>query len=139
MSDKPTRRDYLLFVLLTGLRRTNAMEVEWKHVDLERRKLHVPVTKSGEPFDVPLSTALIDLLAARRKTDPIGRWVFPAASASGHIEEPREDVTGGYMSLGLERLRGPMQRITDYILSICATGPGKVMPLDCERKRRAIA
>ena len=29
------------------------------------------------------------------------------------------DVTAGYVSLGVERLRAPMQRITDRLLAIC--------------------
>ncbi len=31
---------------------------------------------------------------------------------------PSDDVTGGYIQIDVERLRGPMQRITDYLLSV---------------------
>jgi hypothetical protein len=31
----------------------------------------------------------------------------------------RTDVTAGYIVPGVERLRGPMQRITDYLMRAC--------------------
>lgn len=33
--------------------------------------------------------------------------------------QPRADVTGGYLSLDVERLRGPMQQVTDRLLAMC--------------------
>lgn len=93
------RHDYLLFALFTGLRRTNAAEVKWEDVDFERRALHVPKPKSQQPFDLPLSDFLIDLLKRRQKENvklaPKSPWVFPAArlgrgsGALGHIVETR--------------------------------------------------
>lgn len=95
----PVRRDYLLFTLFSGLRRTNAAEPRWEHVDFERRALHVPKPKSQRPFDLPLSDYLVDLLKARKKENaklaPGSPWVFPAARLGkgsdtlGHIVDAR--------------------------------------------------
>jgi len=92
----PIRRDLLRFMLFSGLRRTNACEARWEHIDLEAGIMHVPKPKSGRPFDLPLSDYLIELLANRKRenAEAFGDcpWVFPSAtSASGHIQEPRED------------------------------------------------
>jgi integrase len=91
----PVRRDYLLFALFTGLRRTNAAEVKWEDVDFARRALHVPKPKSQRPFDLPLSDFLLELLERRREENnvlaPDSPWVFPAARGEGHLVEVRKD------------------------------------------------
>lgn len=87
------RRDCLLFTLFSGLRRANAAEPRWEHVDWERAVLHVPKPKSQKPFDLPLSGFLLDLLRRRqeenKKLAPDSPWVFPAAHGEGHIVETR--------------------------------------------------
>lgn len=169
----PIRRDYLRFVLFTGLRRESAAAVRWEHIDWEKKSLLIPKPKGGETraFFLPLSDFLIRLLKEREHCEqaktffPGSPWVFPAESKSGHIAEPKEDlgvkftvhglrntfmtvaesldvspyaikmlvnhslpdkgdVTGGYMSIELERLRAPMQGITDRLLLLC-TGEKK--------------
>lgn len=64
----PVRRDYHLFVLLTGLRATDAATVRWEHVDLDAATVHRPKPKGGvdRAFTVPLSKRCIELLRARR-------------------------------------------------------------------------
>jgi integrase len=104
----PVRRDYLRFVLFTGLRRTSAAEVRWEHVDLEKRLLHVPRPKGGKAFDLPLSNYLVELLKARRKENEIlfleSAFVFPATkSKTGHISEPRDTSGGNYTIHDLRR------------------------------------
>lgn len=161
----PIRRDYLIFVMFTGLRRENAASARWSDVDWDNSALLVPYPKSGRPFQLPLSDALIDLLRSRQTceksqtTFPGSPWVFPADSKTGHIAEPREklgvsfsihglrntfitvaesqnispyaikmlvnhgtpdkqDVTAGYITPELERLREPMQQITDHLKAL---------------------
>jgi integrase len=96
--ENPIRRDYLRFALFTGLRRTNAAEAQWSHVDFERRLLHVPKPKSGRPFDLPLPETVIALLRERKKGNEKdfaeSPFIFPAMSESGHISEPREEFDG---------------------------------------------
>lgn len=160
----PVRRDYLRFVLFTGLRRESAAAVRWEHIDWQNRALLIPKPKGGETraFLLPLSDFLIDLLKARQQCDqtqtvfPKSPWVFPAESKSGHIAEPKEklgvkftvhglrntfitvaesvdispyaikmlvnhslpdkqDVTAGYITPELDRLRLPMQQVTDRL------------------------
>jgi len=159
--NRETTRDYLLVLLLTGLRRSEGSQLRWEHIDLEDRSLTVPVTKNGKPHTLPLSDHLYTLLK-RRSEESESPWVFPSSVNDGPLTEPRtaleriealcgieftlhdlrrtfittaesldisayavkrlvnhtasHDVTAGYIIASTERLRIPMQRITDYII-----------------------
>ena len=92
----PVRRSYQLFVLLTGLRRSDAATVRWEDVNFDTGTLHRPNPKGGaeKAFTIPLSRVTLGLLQHRKRQNPIlfpdSPWVFPAESKSGHIEEPKE-------------------------------------------------
>ena len=92
----PIRRDYLLLVLFSGLRRNDAATIRWEHIDSEAGTLFRPNPKGGRKraFTVPLSDFLIQIIKRRRAENPIffpgSPWVFPANSISGHIKEPKE-------------------------------------------------
>jgi integrase len=51
-----------LFSLETAMRREEITGLEWKKVNLEKRILTIPLTKNGDPRNVPLSTRAIELL-----------------------------------------------------------------------------
>ena len=81
-------RDYLLMLLFCGLRRREAAALRWADVNLTARTLRIPQTKSGRPLTLPLSDFVNDMLVARRALGN-AEFVFPAASKSGHLEEPK--------------------------------------------------
>jgi integrase len=156
-----TLRDYLLVILLTGLRRQEAATLKWTDVDLTAKTFTIDKTKNSEKHTLPLSDFLYNLLIVRKEKTG-NDYVFPGAGAAGHIIEPRKlmahvtrlsgihftvhdlrrtfitiaesldipayalkrlmnhkmsnDVTAGYIIVDVERLRKPMQLITDYIL-----------------------
>ena len=170
-----TLRDYLILILFTGLRRSEAAGLKWANVDFKSKTLFVPITKNRKSHTLPLSDYLLQLLKARKKTK-VNDYVFPARQQKGHkkakrsdpttpnkghlttptkaIQTVRElsnieftlhdlrrtfitiaesldispyavkrlvnhstesDVTAGYIVWDVERIREPMQRITDYI------------------------
>lgn len=86
----PIARDFLTLLLFTGLRRSEAASLRWDDVDFAARVIRLPAarTKSGRKLDLPMSDFVRDLLVARRA---IGKetFVFPSASKSGHIAEPK--------------------------------------------------
>ena len=103
--ENTTRRDLWTFMLFTGLRRKSACESRWADVDLKARTLRVPNPKGGErrAFTMPLPACLVDMLKRRiadhdklcGSDEKMKPWVFPAHdSASGHVEEPRDDTLG---------------------------------------------
>lgn len=68
-------RDYLLLVLLTGLRRTEAQELAWADVDLRGKTLTIPDPKNRQPHTIPLSRFVLDILKEREK-QKAGDFVF---------------------------------------------------------------
>lgn len=64
------------FLLLTGLRRNEALWAKWSQVDLERGLLHLPMTKSGKSRHIVLSAQARTLLEGLPSRG-ISQWVFP--------------------------------------------------------------
>lgn len=159
--ERATASDYLMLVLLTGLRRSEAEGLRWDQVDLNDQTLTVIDTKNHQDHTLPMSDYLFDMLR-RRKKDEVNEYVFAARGGVGHICEPRKamvkvmdesginfcihdlrrtfatiadsldipgyavkallnhkdvnDITAGYIIIDVNRLRGPMQKIADFIL-----------------------
>jgi len=82
------QRDYLLFILFTGMRRREAGALDWKEVDLKNQVLRLPKerTKQKRKLELPLSEFVCEILT-RRKELRDGSYVFPASSRSKHIED----------------------------------------------------
>lgn len=172
-SSAQTVGDFLVLLLLTGLRRTEAATLKWEQVDLKARLIRLSDTKNHDDHVLPLSDYLWELLSARKaqafnakeKTALSNSpFVFPAENPDGYISEPRAqvdavkresgvvfmlhdlrrtfstvaesldlshyalkrllnhrmtgDVTAGYIARNVERLRPPMQQITDTFLTL---------------------
>ncbi|MDH5325335.1 MAG: tyrosine-type recombinase/integrase [Gammaproteobacteria bacterium] len=159
---RKTVRDYLVFLLLTGLRRGEAARLKWENVDFVGKTFTVLDTKNQDPLCLPLTDHLLEMLQTRQKESE-SQYVFPSEqSKTGHIinavkqlnkvktrsgiefsahdlrrtfatiaenrdisayalkrllnHKMKHDVTAGYINIDVERLRKPMQQITDYIL-----------------------
>jgi integrase len=87
-------KDYLLLLLFTGLRRTEAAGLRWSDVDLPKRVIHIAAaqTKAGRKLDLPMTDVVHDLLVARRALGD-AKYVFPSNSRSGFIQEPKFPLT----------------------------------------------
>jgi len=172
----PAVRDYILTILLTGLRRNEALALDKNMIDLEERTLTLLDTKNNKPFLIPIPDYLHKVLKARIKANPGSKYIFPSRVQGRHMTKPQSgidevikaskvefcshdlrrlfvttaealdlspfvikrlvnhaigtDTTSGYIVSDLERLRGPIQKIEDKILSIAkAKEPGKVVKI----------
>ena len=93
----------ILLYLLTGLRKTELLAARWVDVDLDRRELRLPDTKSGRPHVVHLSPEAAQVFRMLPKQQ--GRpWVFP-----GRFDSHRKDIKGQWERVrkkaGLEDVR----------------------------------
>jgi integrase len=71
-------RDYFKLLLLTGVRKTNAIKMRWEQVNWSLACWRIPGTKNGDPLTVPLTDQAIDLLRNRRQSST-SPWVFPSS------------------------------------------------------------
>lgn len=88
--DRETIRDYLTLLLLTGLRREEALGLTWANVDFAANTLTVRDTKNRSDHTLPLSDYLQDLLARRHAQATDVPWVFNGSGRTGHLTEPRK-------------------------------------------------
>lgn len=187
LEDDPTGngelvRDYLLLLLFTGIRREEAAQLRWEHVDFDARTLIIYETKNREPHTLPMSDFLVDLLEQRAKAAS-SEYVFSGNGRTGHIifvgrqkqkvvercgvhfslhdlrrtfttvaesldisiytikrllnHKIKEDVTAGYIITDVERLRRPIQMITDRLLRLLnAKQPEKIIPITSAREEQ---
>lgn len=68
-----TARAFLAFrfAIETAMRAGEIVGLTWPNVDIERRVAHLPRTKNGEPRDVPLSSAALEILKLMDDRDPV--------------------------------------------------------------------
>jgi integrase len=71
------------FLLLTGLRRMEALALPWEWVDTRARCIRFEDTKSGAQLR-PIGSAAISVLDALPRSGA-SRFVFPAARGEGHF------------------------------------------------------
>jgi integrase len=72
-------------LLLTGMRVSELLSTRWEHVDLERRSLFVPTSKTGRSRYVPLASAAMDFIADLPKASG-ATFLFPnSRDASKHL------------------------------------------------------
>jgi integrase len=87
-------RDYLLLLMLTGLRKNEAATLRWSDIDFEARTLTIrkEIAKNKHEHCIPLTDFLFLLLSHRkenRRTDT--NYVFPGRRG-GPLVEPKQAV-----------------------------------------------
>ena len=137
--NNPIRRDYQLFVMLTGLRATDAATVKFAEIDWKAGTLLRPNPKGGEKyaFTIPLSGYVLAMLAKRQMENQMIHggtdWVFPSKNMAGevtHMQVAREqrykkDEKGKPRKVNF--LQSP-HRLRDTFISACVT-EAKVDPI----------
>lgn len=86
-----TARDFLLFVLFTGLRRSEAASLKWSDINITAKTFTIPAerTKTHQEHKVPICAYLMEMLEART---PDGEYVFPGKDKSKPLAEPKRAV-----------------------------------------------
>jgi len=86
--DSATANDMVRFLMLTGLRLTEASSLRWDQVFLDDGYFHLPNPKNGNAVSMPLSSQAKELLAHRPRetTNP---YVFASSTTGTHMKDPR--------------------------------------------------
>ncbi len=162
-------RDYLQFILLSGLRRDEARnKLTWDRVDLKKRTFVIPDTKNREDLELPITDYMMVILKRRKQVEenrpfPLNdvkrfyvkieeimegqrvtihdlRRSYITIIESMDISQysikalvnhtlPKGDVTAQYIQMNAERLRKPMQQITDFILKLAGVKKTEVVKI----------
>jgi len=78
-SEPEVRRDLFLFTLFTGMRKQESAKLQWQHVELEHKELHILDTKNRTDLHIPLSRQAMAILNRRQEQAVEGvPWIFPA-------------------------------------------------------------
>ena len=95
----------ILFMLLTGCRRGEALNARWEHFDLAQRTWTKPSseTKQRREHRVPYSSAVAEILEQRRSKGG-GGYIFPGPLGSP-LREVRKTWISACRSAGLENVR----------------------------------
>ncbi|WP_201752631.1 tyrosine-type recombinase/integrase [Sphingomonas changnyeongensis] len=87
--DTASSIDLVRFLLLTGLRISEASALKWEQVHEDDGCFHLPNPKNSNPVSMPLSQQALALLAERPRVDG-NPYVFPSWGKAGHIKDPRD-------------------------------------------------
>ena len=97
-----TSRDYLLFLMLSGMRMREAMGLKWSDVDLEQGiiLMRAEICKNRHGYCLPLSTFLRDFLLKRKALCGDSAYVFPGKHGSGYLSSCQRIVDRICMKTG---------------------------------------
>ena len=87
-------QDYLLTLLLTGFRKTEALSLTWKDIDFERKMISIPAhsTKTNHAHTVPVCEFLYQLLRTRHHGVESNPFVFPGRKFSTRLTDMRSQL-----------------------------------------------
>jgi integrase len=81
----PIHATFYEFLLYTGFRKSEALNLEWTNVEEDR--IHLPMTKNGRSFDLPILQLHHEILAPLRGLHR--KWVFPSPKGpEGRLTSP---------------------------------------------------
>lgn len=82
---------YLIF--LTGMRRTEALSLTWKQIDLDNCLIHIPNPKNGIAKTIPLNSFAVGLIKdIQRERGTQSSFLFPGRGKTGHLTEVRKTL-----------------------------------------------
>lgn len=76
-------------LLYTGVRRQEALDARWEHIDLEKRRWFIPMSKSGKLRHVILNAMAVELLK-RQPIIPGNPHVFPGKIDGNPLNNPQK-------------------------------------------------
>ena len=81
-SKPPVTANFFRFILLTGLRRSEAIKLEWDDIDFERAEILLRSTKAGKDQLIPLSQGAITSLKNYGRHENAPQLVFPTPNGN---------------------------------------------------------
>jgi len=98
-NDHRTLRDFVLLDMLTGVRKSNLLSMEWSEIDLKARTWTIPPQKAKNKKGqvIPLGPNELAILHERKEllkaAGIISPFVFPGTGKSGHLQDIKRSWT----------------------------------------------
>ncbi|MEW2974351.1 tyrosine-type recombinase/integrase [Pseudomonas fulva] len=100
----PIAAKAIKLMLVTGVRREEALQAKWEDIDYDRQLWHLPMTKSGRQRFVMLSETALAVL--KELPDPGGsHYLFPGSKPGKPLNNARKCFQRALKAAGLTHLR----------------------------------
>lgn len=107
-----TQRDFILTMLFTGCRRSEAACLTWGDINIEAEEIIFRDTKNSESLEVPLCKFLVKILKERKELfnhEPED-WVFPSYGKRGRIFDIRNTLEVLHKKTGIRLSNHDLRR-----------------------------
>ena len=84
--------NYVMLLMATGLRKSEALSLQWGDVDWYKETFLVRDTKNGSSHHVPMSSLTKWMLKKQQEVSRGSEWVFPARYGANHMTEPKSQL-----------------------------------------------
>jgi integrase len=101
-TESNTLKPIVLLAIETGMRRSEISSLEWRHLDLEKKTIVIPLTKNGEEREVPLSEVALHQIL---KMDRVSEKIFPISAHAITVAFRRSCRRSGIKDLRFHDLR----------------------------------
>ncbi len=109
------------FVLFTGMRRGEVLNLKWKDIDFDRGFIWIREPKGGKDEKIPLNEVVRELL---REHLIVSEWVFPA-NHGGQRKDSKKEIRAIADKAGIPRDFRPLHGLRHVYASMLASS-GKV-------------
>jgi len=93
---------YLLMLLYMGFRSSEALTLEWSHVDLKAKNITLYDTKNRNNHKLPIPAPLLPHIKTLRKSTGSSKWVFPNTKELGPLAVPNKPMKVVIRASGIE-------------------------------------
>lgn len=111
-------RDFLLLILFTGLRKSEAAQLQWKNVDLRSGYFTIVDPKNHDDLTLPIPSPLVAMFKYRFK-NKLNDYVFPGHGPKKFLVTPRKQMlrvsAASGVKFGLHDLRRTFATMADRI------------------------
>lgn len=104
-SRNPLLPAIIQLLLLTGMRVSELLSARWENVDVDRKTLFVPTSKTGRSRHVPLAQAALEIIGGLPRRDK-AVYLFPSPKkANAHLTDIKHGFQEARRKAGLEGTR----------------------------------
>ena len=92
-------RDWLILLMFTGLRRSEALALKWSDIDVNNHSFTIEDTKNNESHSLPITFKIQEVLDRRKrdKDNPVinpydNPYVFQGTNTNSHLHPPKRQL-----------------------------------------------